>query len=256
MQFQYSRGKATGTYRFLTGFYGLADMPAEFQKAMDRTMNNSKNTFFFLDDFLIVSEGSEMEHEKLITNVLIKLNKENLSLKLSRCEFFKTEANWLGHKLSENGVTAKITKTEAILKLEHPRSLKQLRSFLGRINHLLKFILNAATKNKIKNIKIPVKKFEWSQEQSVVFEELKKAVANIAKLNYYDPAKETRVKSDASYSGLGASLEQLTKENDWVPISFASRYLNNQEKKYSSNELELLAVVWSVDRFKHYLLGK
>ena len=74
---------------------------------------------------------------------------------------------------------------------------------------------------------------------------------SIFKLNYYDPAKETRVKCDASHSGLDASLEQQTENNDWVPISFASRYLNNQEKKYSTNELELLAVVWVVDRFKH-----
>ena len=79
---------------------------------------------------------------------------------------------------------------------------------------------------------------------------------NIAKLNYYDPIRDTRVKCDASHSGLGASLEQQTEKNEWIPISFASRYLNNQEKKYSTNELELLAVVWAVDRFKHYLLGK
>ena len=263
-------GKATGTYRFLTGFYGLADMPAEFQKAMDRTLNHSKNTFCFLDDILIVSKGSEIEHEKLIIDVLSKLDKENLSLKLVKCEFFKTEVNWLGHKLSESGVTPKITKTEAILKLEHPKSLKQLRSFLGSINHLAKFIPNAANlteklrpllreeneKKKLKNIKIPVKKFEWGTEHNEVFEEIKKAVANIAKLNYYDPNRDTRVKCDASHSGLGASLEQQTEKNEWIPIAFASRYLNNQEKKYSTNELELLAVVWSVDRFKHYLLGK
>ena len=147
-------------------------MPAEFQKAMDRTLNISKNTFCFLDDILIVSKRSELEHEKLITDVLIKLDKENLSLKLSKCELFKTEVNWLGHKLSESGVTPKITKTEAILKLEHPKSLKQLRSFLGSINHLSKFIPNAANltdklrpllreeneKKKVKNIRVPVKK--------------------------------------------------------------------------------------------------
>ena len=137
-------GKATGTYQFLTGFYGLADMPAEFQKAMNRTLNNAKKNFCFLDDILIVSKGSELEHEKLITDVLTKLDKENVSLKLSNCEFFKTEVKWLRHKLSESGVTPKITRTEAILKLEHPRSLKQLRSFLGSINHFSKFIPNAA----------------------------------------------------------------------------------------------------------------
>ena len=215
-------GKATGTYQFSTGFYGLADMPAEFQKAMDRTLNNSKSTFCFLNDILIVSKGSELEHEKLITDVLLKLDKENLSLKLSKCEFFQTKVNWLGHKLLESGVTPKITKTEAILKLEHPKSLKQLTSFLGSINHLSKFIPNAANltdklrpllreeneKKKLKNIRVPVKKFKWGPEYTEVFEKIKQAVANIAKLNYYDPMRDTRIKCDASHGGLGASLEQ------------------------------------------------
>ena len=63
-------GLATGTYRFLTGFYGLAHMPAEFQKAMNRTLNHAKNTFCLLDDILIVSKGEKHEHEKLVIDVL------------------------------------------------------------------------------------------------------------------------------------------------------------------------------------------
>ena len=101
-----------------------------------------------------------------------------------------------------------------------------------------------------------MKKFEWGEQHSLIFEEIKNAVAKIAQIHYYDPKKDTRVKCDASHSGLGATLEQKTDDNEWVPIVFASRYLNTQEKKYSTNELELLAVVWAVDRFKHYLLGK
>ena len=76
-------------------------------------------------------------------------------------------------------------------------------------------------------------------------------MARIAQINYYDPLKETRVKCDASHSGLGPTLEQSINGDDWVPIAFASRNLKAQEKKYSTNELELLAVVWSVNRFKH-----
>ena len=137
-------GQATGTYKFLTGFYGLADMPAEFQKAMDRTLNHAKNMFCFLDDILIVSKGSEQEHENLIMNVLGKLDRENLALKLSKCELFQNEVNWLGHKLSLDGISPKITTTEAMLKLSPPKSMKQLRSFMGSINHLAPFIPNAA----------------------------------------------------------------------------------------------------------------
>ena len=263
-------GKATGTYRFLTGFYGLADMPAEFQKAMDRTINHAKNTFCFLDDILIVSKGKEIEHGNLVEAVLKKLDAENLALKLSKCEFFKQEVNWLGHQLSEVRVKPKITKTEAIVNLIPPKLLKQLRFFLGSINHLAKFIPNAASlteklrpllkeenqKKKLKNMKLPVKKLELGDEHTVVFNTIKEAVANITKVYYHDATRETRVKCDASHDGLGATLEQQNDEGLWVPLLFASRYLNAQEKKYSTNELELLAVDWAVDRYKHYLLGK
>ena len=113
---------------------------------------------------------------------------------------------------------------------------------MGSINHLSKFIPNAASltdklrpllkeeheKKKMKNIGLPVKKFDWDSKLSVAF---KKAVANIALLNCYNPSKETRVKCDASHSGLGATPDQWSEQNEWVPIAFASRYLNYQEKK-------------------------
>ena len=84
MHFNIFGGQATGTYRFLTGFYGLADMPAEFQKAMDRTLNHAKNTFCFLDNILIISKGEKKDHEQLVLDVLQKLDDENLALKLSK----------------------------------------------------------------------------------------------------------------------------------------------------------------------------
>ena len=150
----------------------------------------------------------------------------------------------MGHHLSEAGVSSKFTKTEAIINLNPPKSLKQLKSFLESINHFAKFIPNAASlteklrpllkvenqKRKLKNMKLPVKEFEWGDEHTVVFDALKEAVANIAKVHYYDANQETRVECDASHDGLGATLEQQNDEGLWVPISFASRYLNVQEK--------------------------
>ena len=71
----------------------------------------------------------------------------------------------------------------------------------------------------------------------------------MSKIHYNDAKRNTRVNSDASHIGFGPHF-------GCAPISFASRYLNVQEKKYSTNKLELLAAVWAVDRYKHYLLGK
>ena len=86
-------GQATGTFRFLTGFSGLVDMPAEFQKAMDRTLNHARNTFCFLNDILIVLKWDKKEHEKLVLEVLKKLKGENFALKLSKCRIFQTEVS-------------------------------------------------------------------------------------------------------------------------------------------------------------------
>ena len=74
-----------------------------------------------------------------------KLDKESLALKLSKCKFFQTKVNWLGHKLSASGIVSKVTEIEAILNLNSPKSLKQLRSSMGSINHLSKFITHAAS---------------------------------------------------------------------------------------------------------------
>ena len=77
---------------------------------MDRTINHVKNTFWFLDDILIVSKGNEIEHEKLVETVLKQLNDENLALKISKCEFFKQQVNWLGHHPSESGVSPHLVR--------------------------------------------------------------------------------------------------------------------------------------------------
>ena len=83
----------------------------------------------------------------------------------------------------------------------------------------------------------------WSDECQISFENLKKQVANIVELRHFDIHRDTRIVCDASHNGLGAVLEQLNSDS-WRPISFASRYLNEAEKNYSTNELEMLAVVW------------
>ena len=89
-------GKATGTYRFLTGFYGLTDMPTEFQKAMDRTLGVTNNEFCFLDDVLIATVGSIQHHNEVTEETIKKIEKEGFSLKAAKCKFSVHEIEWLG----------------------------------------------------------------------------------------------------------------------------------------------------------------
>ena len=77
-------GQATGTYQFQTGFYGLTDMPAEFQKAIDLTLNNERDTFAFLDDILIISHGTKDDHIDKLKRILDKLDAENMAISLEK----------------------------------------------------------------------------------------------------------------------------------------------------------------------------
>ena len=98
-------------------------------------------------------------------------------------------------------------------------------------------------------------KFTWSQKQDVAFYKLLDLISKITQIYHYNPNRSTRLKCDASKSGLGACLEQEIEPGVWVPISFASRQLNSAEAKYSTSELELLGVVWSTHHFRYYLYG-
>ena len=134
-------GDMTGTYRFKTGFYGIADMPAEFQKAIDCTLAGLNNTFCFLDDIIIVRREIE-QHLYLVWKCLIKIDQENLRINLAKCQFVKDKIEWLGHSITQTGITPLSNKTDAIEKLSPPSTLKKLRSFMGSVHHLGNFIPN------------------------------------------------------------------------------------------------------------------
>ena len=120
-------GDVTGTYRSKTGFYGLTDMPAEFQKARDYTLIGLKNTLCFLDDILIVSKGTEEDHFKLVLDCLKKLEADNLRINLLKCHFAKQEISSLGYNITQSGISPLETKTSSILSLQPPNTVKKLR---------------------------------------------------------------------------------------------------------------------------------
>ena len=124
-------GPATGTYQFQTGFYGLTNMPADFQKAVDNTLVNIENIFAYLDDILIVTENDLDIHIRKIKEVLLRLEQENLAISLHKCEFAQTEVEWLGFNITKTGTTPLIKKTQAILEIPPPKTLKELRKFMG-----------------------------------------------------------------------------------------------------------------------------
>ena len=204
-------GEQTGTYRFKTGFYGPPDMPKEFKKAMDNTLQGFSGVFSFLDDILIVSKGSVVDHNILVDKLLVRLKEEGFALKFSKCEFSLNHLFWLGYDIDSEGYRPKRSKIDAMLALEPPKTLKQLRSFMGILSQLQRFMpnlqfnsdqfrpsLKASNKNK----------FVWGEEQQSAFSNILQLIANITKMFHYDQNWKTRVKCDTSHCVLGAALSK------------------------------------------------
>ena len=230
--------------------------PAEFQRVMDPILIKFPQANAFIDDILVTSKGTEVEHISLNEKILRKLNRENISLKLINCEFAKRECEWLGHHITETGVTPLKRKTSPIDALATPKIVTQLKSFMGSTHSLHKYLPATAEMSAPLRPLISKKSDQnWTAECENAFQNIKLGVANIVELKHFDIHKDIRVVCEESHNGLGAVLEQLGTEG-WRHISFASRFLNAAEKKYSANELEMLAVVWGTKYIRNYILGR
>ena len=253
--FQIVGGETTGTYAFNTGFYGLTTMPPEFQKIMDNNLHELNNTFTFIDDILIVTKGTKDDHLKKVEETIKVLDEAGVRLKIEKCMIAKRETEWLGYILSAEGIKPINEKVQAITEKLRPKNLKDLRSFMGAINQLNKFIPNLA------NICAPLRpllkhdnEWKWEKEHEEAFEKIKEAIRKITELKHFKRDLPLRIICDASREGLGAMLQQ-EQEEGWETTHYASRFLTEFEQKYSINELELLAVVWAVEYFRNFVYG-
>ena len=125
-------------------FHGLSDIPTVFQEHIDKVLEFK--TPVWLDDIICVTNGTIEEHERELREVLTKLQEAGYRASERKTEMFKKELTWLGYLINQNGVKPIQDKTDAITKLKAPTNAKELKSFLGSIQHLSKFLNNLSKK--------------------------------------------------------------------------------------------------------------
>ena len=102
-----------------------------------------------VDDIIVVTKGSKQKHMEELIDVLTKLENAGYRLSESKSEFFKTEKEWIGHKIDQNGIRPLQDKLLAIKELKEPRNGKELKSSLGAIQYLSKYIENLSAQTDI-----------------------------------------------------------------------------------------------------------
>lgn len=193
----------------------------------------------------------------LCCQVLKRFDERGVELNWDKCVFGVTEVNFLGHKISSDGIIPADDKVITIQSFRQPENEAEVRSFLGLANHLNKFIPNLATLDEpLRNLTKKDSKFEWSTRHQQSFDSIKTAMTEILRLGFFNKQHRTTVMADASPTGLGAILIQTDPSGNSRIVTCTSKSLTDTEKRYCQTEKEALAIVWSVERFQIYLYGR
>ncbi|GJS97452.1 putative reverse transcriptase domain-containing protein [Tanacetum coccineum] len=241
-----------GHYEFQVMPFGLTNAPAVFMDLMNRVCKPFLDKFVivFIDDILIYSKNKK-EHEEHLKAVLELLKKEKLYAKFSKCEFWIPKVQFLGHVIDSQGIHVDPTKIESIKDWESPKTPTEIRQFLGLAGYYRRFIegFSKIAKSMTKLTQKGVK-FDWGDKQEAAFQLLKQKLCSAPILALPEGSEDFVVYCDASHKGLGAVLMQREKV-----ISYASRQLKIHEKNYTTHDLELGSVVFSLKLWRHYLYG-
>ena len=233
-----------GLFEYNVMPFGLQNSPAVFSRLMEIVLEGLPFAIAYIDDILIYSETLE-DHLSHIQQVFDRLRKHGLKLKLKKCQFLKNETNYLGFKITTNGIKPETEKVETIRSLPPPISVKEVRSFIGMMSYYRRFVPNfSKISTPLVELTKKYAKFKWTEECQKAFEYLKDSLTTVPSLAYPDVSKPYILYTDASNDTIGACLTQPCDDGEETlkgvknerPIYFLSHKLSDTQKRWSTIE--------------------
>lgn len=246
-----------GTFRCVRLPFGLCNAPDIFQEALERkVLAGCHGVRNYLDDVLVFGRTEE-EHDENLKQVMARLKDHNVKLNDAKCCYKRQSVTFIGFKLTADGWEVEGEKINAIRNFRKPTTCQEVKSFLGMVTYIDRFLMNRAEKTEYLRRLANSDRFYWTIHEENEFESLRDISAyTIQKLGYYSPQDRTELFVDASPTGLGAMLVQFNDQSVPRVIACASKSLTSTEQRYPQTHKEALAVVWGVERFTTYLLSK
>ena len=234
--------------------FGLCNAPSTFSRLMDRVLAGLhwETCVFYLDGIIVFSSTWE-EHLAQLREVFERLRHAKLKLGAEKCTLAAKEVNYLGHRVTEEGLLPDSSLLAAIREIPPPKTSTEVRSFLALAGYYRRYLKGfAAIAAPLHALTRKDAVFHWSEDCQAAFDQLKTLLTTSPITAFPDFSQSFRLYTDASTAGLGAILAQVRDSKERI-ICCASRALNQAEKSYPATKLECLAIVWAVAKFRPYL---
>ena len=246
-----------GHFRWLRMPFGISSAPEIWQRKMHEAIEGLQGVEVIADDFLVCGFGDTVDeavkdHDENLTAFLQRCRELNLTLNLQKIKLSLSQVPFMGHLLTADGVVTDPNKVRAIRDMPTPTDVKSLQRFLGMVTYLAKFLPHLSSVcEPLRRLELKDVEWCWLSIHDEAVQSYKNLVCEAPVLKFNDVNREVTIESDASLSGLGASLLQ-----EGQPVVFASRALTAAEIFYAQIEKELLSVVFACERFDTYLYGR
>lgn len=246
-------------FEFLRAPFGMSICPNYFTRFINiifREKIAKGYLLIFIDDLIISAETYEEALDRL-REVMSVASEYGLLINWEKCDLLTTRVEYLGHIVENGTVRPSMDKVEAVMKFPELQTVKQVQSFIGLTSYFRKFIEGYSDiARPLTDLLKKDNKFKFEDEQRLAYELLKKKLSEQPVLRIFSPGLNTELHTDASQQAFAAILLQKDPNDQLLhPVYYMSKKTTDAEKKYTSYELEALAVVEGVKKFRRYLLG-